>query len=428
MAERVRVFVSHHRSPEEDAFSARLVADLEVAGAAVWVNARSSTAGAFIRKINEGLAGRQWLVLVMTPAALRLQWIQREVNVALRQVKGRRMLGVILFVPFVMAPCDEALVPPGWARLQRYDATSDYPAARDGLLRALGLAFPAASGQPASRQPAAHTIMSEQLPVQLPVQLPTRLAALGFAKRRASDTELILPPMVTVPAGEFLMGTDPQRDRGESLHDETPQHWLTLAGFQIARYPVTVAEYVCFVRAGQQRLDEWRWQLEKLDHPVVSVSWHDAVDYAAWLAGLLGQPWRLPSEAQWEKAARWDQAARAARIYPWGDAFDPARANTHESHKRGTTPVGSYPSGASPCGAQDMAGNVWEWTGSLREPYPYPPGDWKESVTLRGNRVRRGGSWDTPAKYARAACRISGLPEDAYHSWGFRLVLAVTSA
>jgi formylglycine-generating enzyme required for sulfatase activity len=407
MAARVRMFVSHHHSPEENAFTARLVADLEAAGAGVWVNAKSRTSGAFIRKINEGLAGQQWFVLLMTPAALRLQRVRREVGAALRQVKGGRMLGVI---PFVVAPCDEATVPPVWATLHRCDATSDYPGARDRLLRALGLAHPAAPTTAA------------------PERLPARLASLGFAARRAGGTRYILPPVVPVPAGEFLMGTDPQRDRGEPLHDETPQHWLTLPSFQVARYPVTVAEYACFVRAGQKLPVEWRWQLEKLDHPVVSVSWRDAMAYAAWFTRLLGQPWRLPSEAEWEKAARWDPAARATRIYPWGDAFELARANTHESRKRGTTPVGSYPSGASPCGAQNLAGNVWEWTGSLRERYPYVPNDGRESATLRGNRVRRGGSWDTPAEYARTACRISGLPDDAYHSWGFRLVLAVKSS
>jgi hypothetical protein len=136
MAEKIGVFVSHHHSPEEDAFTVRLVADLEAAGADVWVDTGNITSGSFVQKINEGLAGRQWLVLVMTPGALGSPWVNDEVNAALHQVKIGRMRDVI---PFVMTPCDEALIPPLWAQLHRYDATKNYEAARDALLRAIGL-------------------------------------------------------------------------------------------------------------------------------------------------------------------------------------------------------------------------------------------------------------------------------------------------
>ncbi len=105
MAEPVRVFVSHHHSPEEDAFTARLVADLKVAGADVWVDYQDVTSGSFPQRINDGLSGRQWLVLVMTPAALGSRWVQDEVNAGLHQVNGGRMRGVI---PVVMTHCDEA--------------------------------------------------------------------------------------------------------------------------------------------------------------------------------------------------------------------------------------------------------------------------------------------------------------------------------
>ncbi len=108
----------------------------------------------------------------------------------------------------------------------------------------------------------------------------------------------------------------------------------TLAAFSIGRFPVTVAEYACFVEAGQRQPQQWPTQLQKLDHPVTYVSWDDAVAYAAWLAQMTRQPWRLPTEAEWEKAARWDRAPGVARLYPWGDMFDPSRANTRESGKR----------------------------------------------------------------------------------------------
>lgn len=117
-----------------------------------------------------------------------------------------------------------------------------------------------------------------------------------------------------------------------------------------------MAEYACFVRAGHAMLSDWLTQLGTLDRSVASVSWHDATAYAAWLARQTGQPWHLPTEAEWEKAARGTEG----RIYPWGDTFDASRANTYESGIGTTTPVGASPSGASPSGAQDLAGNVWE--------------------------------------------------------------------
>lgn len=207
--------------------------------------------------------------------------------------------------------------------------------------------------------------------------LPPLLAGLGYTLRSvavgatatAASDALILPSLCDVPAGESLMGSDPTRDP-EAEREERPQHRVVLPAFRIARFPVTVAEYACFVQAtGHRRPKRWNllgrvvdWptQLRRPEHPVVMVSWHDATAYAAWLARLTGHPWRLPTEAEWEKAARWDAAAGAAWIYPWGDAFDATRCNTQGSGIGATTPVGSYPAGASPCGAQDMAGNVWE--------------------------------------------------------------------
>jgi hypothetical protein len=132
----VRVFVSHHHSPEEDASTARLVADLKAAGADVWVDNESITSDDFVRKISEGLAGRQWLVLVMTPESVKSPWVQREVNVALAEQTAGRMLGVI---PFVMAPCRDTDIPALWRTLQRYDATRGYEQALDRLLQVLRL-------------------------------------------------------------------------------------------------------------------------------------------------------------------------------------------------------------------------------------------------------------------------------------------------
>ena len=279
---------------------------------------------------------------------------------------------------------------------------------------------------PAQPQPVSPTVPA--IPAE---RFPPRLAQLGFIAQILRGQEVIVPPLCYVPAGPFLIGSDPTQDRA-AYDREKPQRRVTLPAFQIARFPVTVAEYACFVRGGHAEPAHWQTQLQQLNHPVVNVSWRDAVAYAQWLAACTGQPWRLPSEAEWEKAARWDPASGHARIYPWGDQFDPNRCNTDQSGIGTTTPVGSYAegmrNGASPCGAQDMAGNVWEWTGSVYKSYPYTISDGREQVRSLRDRVLRGGSWDLSARNARAACRLLGVPGVTLSSGGFRLVCAVPSS
>jgi formylglycine-generating enzyme required for sulfatase activity len=425
MAEKIGVFVSHHHSPEEDAFTARLVDDLERASADVWVDYQGISSGSFVQKINEGLAGRQWLVLVMTPAALASPWVRDEVNAALHQVKTGRMRDVI---PFVMTVCDEALIPPLWAHLHRYDATHGYEGARDQLFGALGL--PPAGASPSAPAPVQPAPPSYAAP---PERFPPRLASLGYQVAFLNGAEVILPPLCAVPEGPFLMGSDPGRDK-DAQKDEQPQHWVKLDAFEIAQHPVTVAEYACFVRATQQSEPKghgpltWALQLDRrLEHPVVNVTWEDAVAYARWLAERTGQPWRLPTEAEWEKAARWDPTTGTARIYPWGDAFDGKLCNTSEGKKGTTIPVGSHSNSVSPYGAQEMSGNVWERTSSLYLPYPYTSPDDGKLAGPAMDRVLRGGSWENVAKFARAACRGKLLPTYSGRLNGFRLARAVPS-
>jgi hypothetical protein len=131
MADTVRVFVSHHHSDDEDAFTRRLVDDLEAASADVWVDYRGATSESFVRKISEGMAGRQWLVLVMTPASVASEWVRLEVDTALAEVKAGRMLAV---VPIVMRPTPVEAIPLLWRTLLRKDATQGYAPARDELL------------------------------------------------------------------------------------------------------------------------------------------------------------------------------------------------------------------------------------------------------------------------------------------------------
>jgi formylglycine-generating enzyme required for sulfatase activity len=154
--------------------------------------------------------------------------------------------------------------------------------------------------------------------------------------------------------------------------------------------------------------------------PVVGIGWYEARAYCVWLSAHTGQGFRLPTEAEWEAAAR----GRVARRFAYGDDFDAARGNTYETHIRRTTPIGVFPGGETPeTGLADMSGNVWEWTSSLYRPYPYVPTDGREDpVTGDGGRVVRGGSWRRDQVNARAAFRSGDRPGNRNNSQGFRLV------
>jgi len=214
-------------------------------------------------------------------------------------------------------------------------------------------------------------------------------------------TEPIHMELVRVPAGKFLMGDE--------------KNAVTVDEFYIGKYPVTNAQYAAFAKA-TGRKDAITG---KDDHPVVNVSWDDAVAFAEWLSVQTGKLFRLPTEAEWEKAAR----GMDGRIYPWGDAGDPKKANTSEGGPGGTTPVGQYsPGGDSPYGCADMAGNVWEWTSSLYRPYPYEPGDGREDLKAGGARVLRGGAYYDDPGGVRCACRFRDLPDYGSGDIGFRVV------
>jgi formylglycine-generating enzyme required for sulfatase activity len=235
------------------------------------------------------------------------------------------------------------------------------------------------------------------------------------------------PPsdMVSVPAGEFTMGSND----GDS--DEQPVHTVHLDAYAIDKYEVTNAQYAGLLNARgnqQEGGDTWLdaddpdmrihqvggvWQADAGygDHPAVEVTWYGALAYCTW-AGK-----RLPTEAEWEKAAR----GTDGRTYPWGDQLpDCSRANSRCVGD--TSRVGSYPSGASPYGVLDMAGNVWEWVNDWHSsgyysvsPYRNPPGP-----TSGSYKVWHGGSWGSDAYYLRAAARFCKYPDYGNLDLGFR--------
>ena len=256
-----------------------------------------------------------------------------------------------------------------------------------------------------------------------------------------------IPELVSIPAGEFIQGSDDvERELAYRLDERAYQHSVTrqqgwydaevvrrtthTAAFRITRYAITNDEYAQFVRATGHRapdVDIKTWTGYGLihpysrtrrhawrngapppgrgRHPVVLVSYSDAVAYANWLSQRTGKVWRLPSEVEWEKAVR----GTDGRYFPWGMSFEPTWLNSHDQGPFDTQPVGTYPEGVGPFGVMDGAGGVFEWTASA-------PG--------RNRYLVKGGSWDDKGC---GVCRPAARHARAHHLKhiliGFRLVV-----
>jgi formylglycine-generating enzyme required for sulfatase activity len=302
---------------------------------------------------------------------------------------------------------------------------------------------------------------------------PTARAAIGLTLSNLGDPRFDpahwhLPAdetfgFIEIPAGDFLMGTDPEQDPYKGWDFERPQHTQTIERpYWIGRYPVTVAAYRAFVEATSHEHEAMA--LEPADSmPAPYVSWHDARAYCTWLqqhclapiaaaraAALAGTPtgrfWAavaagevragLPSEPEWERAARWTDG----RIFPWGGDCQPALANYKDTRIGRASVVGCFSAGASVNGCEDMAGNLWEWTRSLwgkqdnwiDEEYAYPyerskgdadPSKGPEWIDAPDSvrRVLRGGSFGFSSNYLRCAMRFRDVPGDRCDNVGFRV-------
>ncbi|MFD3698157.1 formylglycine-generating enzyme family protein [Streptomyces sp. NPDC058646] len=206
------------------------------------------------------------------------------------------------------------------------------------------------------------------------------------------------------------------------IRKECPEHGVELADFWIATYPVTNGEYREFLADTglEERPTTWylgAYPWDRSNHPVAGVRPEHADAYAAWLTTRTGHPWRLPTEAEWEHAAKGPDGLP----YPWPGAFDPAAANTRESEVHTTTPVGAFPAGRSPYGAHDMGGNVEEFTADDYAPYPGGPYVADHLVETMGTyRVARGGSFSRFGDLTRTRRRHGAFPGPLYPV-GFRL-------
>jgi formylglycine-generating enzyme required for sulfatase activity len=261
----------------------------------------------------------------------------------------------------------------------------------------------------------------------------------------ASGVEMAL---VKVPQGKFLMGSDPQTDP-DAYEDEHPQRKIYLDAYRIGATPVTNAQFAAFVDAtgyrtvaeakgfsvafngaGFERIPNAHWRQPQGpgsqatdDHPIVHVSWDDTGAFCRWMSEVTSATVRLPTEAEWEKAARGTEGAR----YPWGlTSPNAARCNLGR-HTLGTTPVGTFsPAGDSPYSCTDMAGNVWEWCADWYavNAYVHAVARNPTGPAYGAFRVTRGGAWHDETDFARAALRMWHAPAKTHALLGFRCVVA----
>jgi rhamnose transport system permease protein len=251
------------------------------------------------------------------------------------------------------------------------------------------------------------------LPTPTPGPTTTTEGQVEVASPTPTEPPKPIEDMVEIPAGPFTFGDD----NGEP--NEGPAQTVELPAYQIDHFEVTNDDFTLFVNAtGYQTEAEkegakktWRSEAEgNGNHPVVRVTWNDAQIFCEWLGK------RLPTEQEWEKAARGEQG----NLFPWGNTFDPSKANLKASGIRGTVAVGSFPAGASPYGVEDMAGNVWEWTA---DPYQaYPNSTYQDKFYSDQLRVTRGGGWFDEEPQVRSANRSAAAPDSANDDLGFRCV------
>jgi formylglycine-generating enzyme required for sulfatase activity len=410
----------------------------------------------FAERIKDALATITFFIPILTPSFFKSEWCRYELEQFLQREASMGRNDLVLPVYYIRVPGLERAAARAndpllqtlaerqyidWRKLRR--RSFDLPEVNDTLVEMAEYIADALDAPPP--EPPAPT------PAPAPAPVPTPAPSSSPPRVTAPSPEPPAPPRVTrpdpivklpggvtlelieIPEGAFLMGSsdDPDADP-----DEKPQHRLHLPTYWIGKTPVTNAQFRPFVEGDgytnraywsddgwQWRTSNWQWRTSNKRtqplywndkqwngdaQPVVGMTWYEALAYCRWLSVQTGDNYCLPSEAEWEKAAR----GTDGRIYPWGNqAPDETRAN-FEGAVRRTTPVGSYPAGASPYGVLDMAGNVWEWTRSEFQKYPYDPDDGREEGSDPAGKqfTLRGGSWNNYRTLVRCAARNGVSP------------------
>ena len=272
---------------------------------------------------------------------------------------------------------------------------------------------------------------TNSIPISTPNPASEQDSDISFEMGSANFREIDSMPVIEIPEGKVWIGCDETNNAGFScLSDELPLHQVLLDAFFIDKYEVTNAQYALCVLAGacaeptyqhSSTRQNYYSDTEYADYPRVAVSWFEAGNYCKWVGG------RLPTEAEWVRAARGDDK----RVYPWGNEVpDCGKANTLDE-KTGklclgdTAQVGSYPEGASPFGVMDMAGNVWEWTADWyhKAYYSISPDNNPQGPEQGGKKVVHGGGFDYGWKLTRIAYTTDHDPSEHKIGFGFRCAM-----
>lgn len=407
------VFISYVHEEKDSKTVERLARALEQRGIKVWLDKKDIKPGHFWKDaIREAIVRGDYFIICFSQAYHKRisTYVNEELILAIEELR-KRPIDRAWFIPVLLDECDVPDRDIGAGKtlrdIQYQSLYEDWETAIERL---------------------ASTILPKNTDQQK-----------DWSSPRFREDAWYLPDepllgFVEIPAGSFWMGSDD--DDRETNYDEKPKHQVELPAYYIARYPVTVAQFTAFVKDTNYKQADSRCLEGILDHPVVYVTWRDGMAYCRWLDEALhrgknvtqalrtlleGNPIlhvNLPSEAQWEKAAR----GTDGRKYPWGNVFDPKNSNTYVSMIGGTSVVGSYGGGASPYGILDMSGNVWEWTRSRYVLYPYHSRDGREDLSGNDKRTLRGGYLHYYHGYARCSTRMEGFSMGSRFDFiGFRL-------
>ena len=405
-----QVFVSHASADAELAH--RIVSDLARNGFDIFITPDSIQPGEkWVPAINRGLEESGIFVVLLTPAAVQSGWVQDETNTAISLANAGQIRLFILDV----APCQPPIL---WRQRQFVSfPNSNYQKSMESLITALTdvktsapqpTKQPPRAGEYIDHRPRGGKVQNARIVTIEPGYSPMPPTQKPGTVKQSEPVhnsfihEKTGLEFVWIPAGEFLYGDDKKT--------------ITLPEYWISKTPVTQAVYQRFIAANSKQSvpNDWNKQKRtfpdgKAEHPVIYVNWYDVVAFCEW-AGL-----QLPTEEQWEKAARGTDGYK----YPWGN---PEPTDKHCNFNRnvdGTTPVGQFSSrGDSPYGCVDMSGNVWEW---CLNKYKTP-----EVTTIEQSsdwRVLRGGSWTNPQSYVLSAVRNLNPPVNRNFNLGFRVVL-----
>jgi formylglycine-generating enzyme required for sulfatase activity len=469
------VFISYSR--QDQAYVHRLADDLRRRGFDVWIDDRIDYGDRWWQVVVRAVRDCGAFIVVMSPDAEHSEWVEREVLLAQRENKPifpmlleGKEFPLLITTQYadvqggdfpqsdffdrlrqVITPATEPgqLIAPSEPQIRRLltDKAEQQPKAepKPGIPRqwallavavgavaviGISLAILSSLGLLSLSGPPASSLASREVALQRARDFQGGNEAWEPYVETFTFDDGVRIDLALVPVGSFQMGNDPEADDGAA--DGGEQSFTE--PFWIGRTEVTNAQYMQCVRAGAcDEPDDYGVDFNGPDQPVVGVSWFKARQFAEWLS-IAGELFcALPTEAEWEYAARGPEAW----FYPWGNEFDNARLNDCDSNCDDnsrdpafddgyavTSPVGSYsPAGDSWVGAADMAGNASEWTATIYQVYPYDPGDGRNDlVDTTSARVARGGSWNLNFRYARAAYRIQDYPDLRVRDWGFRVV------